>query len=243
MNLYKFNPYPLNWTHLYACAQPLTTVQKRAAFDMLTNILTAEADHNTQTSDIPVVKILRDAIQFSHDHANPPVPRRQFWENLFVADLILREDPKRNVRKNQVPAAPYKYLDVQACLKYIYQGGGRVTSKPGDSQFAYAQDQEAFFKTFAIDHRYTDVDGNRFKHYLEAGGYEDTLSILIQLRNKKSHTNADFVDQMTMAPIPSDPSEDTTAQSIPYYLNQLAVLLQPLCQTPWSGQADRKSVV
>lgn len=235
-------PYPLSRDQLYACAEPLTTVQKRAAFETLTNILTKDTDKDTSSARnrFLIVKLLRDAIAYSHGHVNPKVSQRVFWENLFIKNIILHEDAKRGVVQNRMPTDPYKYLDAQACLKYLHQGGGRITSQPGDPHFTYALDQEAFFAVFGIDHDYEDKDRNPFKHYLKAGAYGDMLDELIALRNKNSHTNADFVDHMTMVLLKSDPSDDKSPQSIPYYLNHIALLLLPLCQTPWSGQADAR---
>lgn len=207
--------------NIYSCVNGLSEVQKNNVHDELQKILKKFGQY------------ISSAMCFSNRQAG--VSDSDFWGGLFEQDAnrdsILTLGADKDGFPYQVPQDPYKKLDLQACLKYLYYGGNRPSH----------QDQKNFLNLFVgqenRDYHYKRVTkGSKTTNQLRAGDFSWLLYQGIEVRNTVAgHPDPGTVCDLTLV----DQKEPT---SIPHILQVITGLMTPLCTVSWDSAKQQECI-
>lgn len=205
--------------NIYSCMSQLNDIQNDNVHNELQVILK------------DFTKCLTAAICFANKQAK--VSDANFWAGLFERDAnrdsILAFGADKDGLPHQVPTNPYKKLDLQACLKYLYYGGNRPTY----------QDQKNFLNLFIgqenRDYYYKRVTkDNKTISQLHAGNFSWLLYQGISVRNTiAGHPDEDTVCELTFA-------DRSVPHSVPHILRVITGLMEPLCSVSWDAAEQQK---
>ena len=182
--------------------------RKDACINALKHILSSE-----------FVKVMHEAVRASHGNFN--VTKESFWRDIFLPTNggFIREAPRQG-NPNRCPTDPYKKLDSQAWIKYLTFGNQRARNRIN------VTDSRTFFKYFDIDIKDDDQFSINGKFEIADSHYSKALHVVRGCRNTLfAHENPDAFAQ-------------TTFKDIFSCLENMCMLLRPLCKKEWAYQSE-----